>query len=1166
MKRLNLTRILFTSLLLASAFHLEGQVPENGLNFGGTDDYVSAASASGDELNPEFDLTIECWVNLNEAASGGHRPHLITKRYSYGLAVESSGYARLFFYTNGWISTPEVATTMININQWYHLAATFDGVTGRLYVNGVEEATLHVDDTLNQNGEDVRIGATDVSPGNDNLNGLIDEVRIWNVTRTQAQIQASMNQTIPGSTSGLAGYWRFDESFGTTADGETTHDNDGTLTNMSTPAAWQTSTAPIGENSIFAVSDDISETSECEVDVDFRASPEEPGGSSSMAVMQVNELPNSVTGLYLDRGSMYWEIWSEDPDFDGNFTADVRFHYDELSDLPTESSLEIYRRNDATSTWDPVTGFTVVSDDGGSSTLTDGIGYVELAITEGTPGDFSGQYILSWSNEPPVVSNIPNQSVAEGSAFATINLDDYVADPDNADNEITWTATGETDVTVSITDRVATITADHPEWNGTDVITFTAEDPEGETDSDDATFEVTRVNDPPVVGDILDQGVAEGASFSTINLDDFVTDIDNDITTMTWTSTGESNLSVGITGRVATITVNNADWNGSEAITFQAEDPDGGTDSDQATFTVTPINDPPVVDDIPDEGVAEGTAFATINLDDYVADVDDLDNTITWTVTGELNLSVDITGNVATITPNDENWNGNEIITFLAEDPDGESDSDQVTFTVTPVNDPPVVDDIPDEEVAEGTAFATINLDDYVADVDDLDNTITWTATGHSNLSVDITGRLATITPNDQNWNGNETITFQAEDPDGVTDSDQATFTVTPVNDPPIVDDIPNQTINEGESFIQIILDDYVLDVDDHDSTLTWTVSGDDFVTVDTTERIATITVNDPEWNGGDWVVFIVEDPDGLQDSDSVNFSVTAVNDLPVVAGIPDQTIAEDQSFTPVNLNDFMADVDDPDSLITWTVQGDVNVTVNIVDSVANISPDDPEWNGSDTLIFTATDTSGAADTDTCIFTVTPVNDVPTLSKAIPDFEVDAGNPFLFVLDPGTFADVDTGDVLVLSASMSMGDSTPAWISFDALSGTFSGTPADEDKGIVEVIVTATDDSSASVADTFNIEVKSYVGIINPLDGLEINLYPNPNNGRFVIESDGFEGKDVVLEIFNEKGQLIWNREIKDEIGTLHESVDLSNAVDGLYILRLRTKSGMINKRFVISH
>jgi hypothetical protein len=492
----------------------------------------------------------------------------------------------------------------------------------------------------------------------------------------------------------------------------------------------------------------------------------------TMAVMQVNELPNNVSGLYADRAGRYWEIWSEVPDFDGDFTANVRFHYDDLFGLPNENSLELFRRDDAANSWSAVSGYSVVSNDGGSSTANDGIGYVVLTITENSAGGFSGQYILSWSDAPPLVSNIPNQSIAEGSVFATINLDDYVEDPDNSDSEITWTASGQTDFIVDITGRVVTITADDTEWNGSNVITFTAEDPEGETDSDDATFEVTRVNDPPVVGDIPDIEIVEGASFATIELDDFVTDLDNDITTLTWTASGQTDLSIDISGRVATITMSDGDWNGNETITFQAEDPDGGTDSDQATFTVTPVNDPPDVSDIPGQEEAEGTPLVTINLDDYVADADDADNTITWTTTGQSNLSVDISGRVATITPNDENWNGSETIAFQAEDPDGETDSDEATFTFTPVNDPPVVTNIMNQEIAEGKTFASIVLDDYVSDVDNDVSTITWTATGQVNLAVDITGRVATITVNEPEWNGIESITFTAEDPLGLQDSD----------------------------------------------------------------------------------------------------------------------------------------------------------------------------------------------------------------------------------------------------------------------------------------------------------------------------------------------------------------------------------------------------------
>ncbi len=598
--------------------------------------YVSVSSTAGDELNPEFNLTLECWVNLSAPASATHRPHLITKLQSYGLIVETSGTARLFLYTDGWNSTPFTASTTINPNQWYHLAATYDGVTGHLYVNGALEATIVPDDTLNQNMENVRIGALDMFDGIDNTIGMIEEVRIWDVTRTQTQIRNSMNRTIPGSTGGLVGYWRFDETSGTNADCETTYDNDGTLMNMSTPAAWQTSTAPIGATSIFAVSSDIFETPECAVDADFRPSPEGDGGSTSMAVMQVNQSPNSTSGLYPDRASRYWQIWSEDPDFDGNFTQDVRFHYDGITGLPTETAIELFRRDDASGTWTAATGYTVVTNDGGSSSTTDGIGYVELTITETTPGDFSGQYILSWDNEPPVVSDIPDQSVAEGSAFATIALDNFVSDPDNADNEITWTATSQDDVTVVITNRVATITADDPNWNGTDMVTFTAEDPEGETDSDQVTFEVTPVNDPPVVGDIPGETVAEGTAFATIDLDNYVTDVDNVITTMTWTSTGESNLSVDITGRVATITANDENWNGSETITFQAEDPDGDTDSDQATFTVTPVNDAPVIDSYSSNRPLTRAAVShPLYLDDYVSDVDDADNMLTWTYSHE---------------------------------------------------------------------------------------------------------------------------------------------------------------------------------------------------------------------------------------------------------------------------------------------------------------------------------------------------------------------------------------------------------------------------------------------------------------------------------------------------------------------------------------------------
>ena len=125
---------------------------------------------------------------------------------------------------------------------------------------------------------------------------------------------------------------------------------------------------------------------------------------------------------------------------------------------------------------------------------------------------------------------------------------------------------------------------------------------------------------------------------------------------------------------------------------------------------------------------------------------------------------------------------------------------DPATFTVTAVNDAPVVSDIPDQTIAEGSTFATVDLDTYVSDVDNLPSEMTWTATGQTELSVSIDPgtHVATITIPNANWNGSETITFTATDPGPPVRLRSGPFTVTAVNDAPVMTDIPNQTVAEG--------------------------------------------------------------------------------------------------------------------------------------------------------------------------------------------------------------------------------------------------------------------------------------------------------------------------------------------------------------------------------
>lgn len=228
-------------------------------------------------------------------------------------------------------------------------------------------------------------------------------------------------------------------------------------------------------------------------------------------------------------------------------------------------------------------GFWVLTPQSGGGISPDYVdcGTSELSIMGGCSGP---------ANTAPVVSDIPNQTIAEGATFAAINLDNFVTDAEDADNAIVWTASSASPNGFSVTinaSRVATITHPGGDFNGAATFTFTATDPGALFATDNATFTVTAVNDAPVVTDIPDQTVAFGGSFATISLDNFVSDVDNPDAAMTWTATGQSQLTVGIdANRIATITKPSADWSGSETITFRATDPGALFSENAATFTV----------------------------------------------------------------------------------------------------------------------------------------------------------------------------------------------------------------------------------------------------------------------------------------------------------------------------------------------------------------------------------------------------------------------------------------------------------------------------------------------------------------------------------------------------------------------------------------------------
>jgi hypothetical protein len=134
---------------------------------------------------------------------------------------------------------------------------------------------------------------------------------------------------------------------------------------------------------------------------------------------------------------------------------------------------------------------------------------------------------------------------------------------------------------------------------------------------------------------------------------------------------------------------------------------------------------------------------------------------------------------VVTFTPA-PNWFGEESVVFTVTDPDGESDSDTLVVTVISVNDPPVVSGIPDLEFNNDDS-TTVNLNDFVVDVDHDIDELSWTyEAGTDSMLVAIDDEnMATIQASGD-YAGEDWLWFIATDPDSASGYDSLTVTILP--------------------------------------------------------------------------------------------------------------------------------------------------------------------------------------------------------------------------------------------------------------------------------------------------------------------------------------------------------------------------------------------------
>ena len=204
------------------------------LVFNGQNDAVNLGKKP--QFKIEKKITLEAWICVaSQKAYAG----IISNIYDTGST--ESGYGLLLDGKSGiyfGLKVPSVgiqylssgANTII-LNQWHHIAGTYDGQEMKLYVDGIEKAKkAYAGNNINYNPEnDLLFGMFKDNNEFHAVAGKIAEIRLWKVVRTQQEIQNNLYQRLAGNESGLVGYWPLNEGSNNIAYDRTSNANHGVI-------------------------------------------------------------------------------------------------------------------------------------------------------------------------------------------------------------------------------------------------------------------------------------------------------------------------------------------------------------------------------------------------------------------------------------------------------------------------------------------------------------------------------------------------------------------------------------------------------------------------------------------------------------------------------------------------------------------------------------------------------------------------------------------------------------------------------------------------------------------------------------------------------------------------------------------------------------------------
>ena len=212
---------------------------ESALQFDGEQGYVSCTATP--DLNLSTTFSIEAWI---KPSGWGSIPNIGFGRIAdkgkltlylieAGAGMNQHSLVVQIHHENGSISMVNTPAQSIELDNWQHVTVTYDGTTNdfHIYIDGIDQT---LSQTIQPSGPLADNTAHDLIIGNDAsggiaFDGLIDEVRLWDVVRTEESISTHMNCYLQGIEPGLLVNWQMNEGFGETVTDHSLTGHEGTV-------------------------------------------------------------------------------------------------------------------------------------------------------------------------------------------------------------------------------------------------------------------------------------------------------------------------------------------------------------------------------------------------------------------------------------------------------------------------------------------------------------------------------------------------------------------------------------------------------------------------------------------------------------------------------------------------------------------------------------------------------------------------------------------------------------------------------------------------------------------------------------------------------------------------------------------------------------------------